>query len=217
LGELTFHVIDGSICEEGTRIMAADVDPLMLDVPLEMTTPRLLMRPPQHGEGAAINAAVRESIAQVARWMPWANPTPEPAATERWCREAASKFISREGIHYVIRLKDDAQIIGVCGMHRFDWKGPMIEIGYWLRTSHCGRGYMTEAVGRLVQMAFDDLGASRVEIRCDDSNQRSGRVAERLGFKLDGVLRCDSRGVDKELRDTRVYSMIAADRAGSKR
>ena len=187
-------------------------EPIMMDVPREMETERLVMRPPQPGDGAAINAVVRESIAEVARWMPWANPTPEPEATERWCREAASKFISREGIHYVIRLKDDGQIVGVCGMHRFDWKVPMVEIGYWLRTSRCGHGYMTEAVGRLVEMAFDQLGANRIEIRCDDGNDRSGRVAERLGFKLDGVLRCDSRGIAKELRDTRIYSMIAADR-----
>jgi RimJ/RimL family protein N-acetyltransferase len=99
-------------------------------------------------------------------------------------------------------------------MHRFDWKVPMVEIGYWLRTSHSGYGYMTEAVGRLVKMAFDDLGANRVEIRCDHNNDRSGQVAARLGFKLDGVLRCDSRSVSNELRDTRIYSMIAVDRAG---
>ena len=63
-------------------------------------------------------------------------------------------------------------------------------------------------------MAFDNLGAIRIEIRCDNGNERSARVAERLGFKLDGVLRCDSRGVEKELRDTRVYSFIVADRSG---
>ena len=64
-------------------------EPIMMDVPREMETERLVMRPPQPGDGAAINAVVRESIAEVARWMPWANPTPEPEATERWCREAA--------------------------------------------------------------------------------------------------------------------------------
>jgi RimJ/RimL family protein N-acetyltransferase len=186
-------------------------EPIMRDVPEHMETERLMMRPPRPGDGAAINAAVRESIDEVARWMPWANPTPEPDATERWCREAASKFISREGIHYVIRLKGAGDIVGVCGMHRFDWSVPMVEIGYWLRTSHCGRGYMTEAAGRLEKMAFDELGASRVEIRTDDRNGRSARVAERLGFELYGVLRCDARDTAKELRDTRIYSKVRSD------
>lgn len=189
-------------------------EPIMRDVPEQMETQRLVMRPAQPGDGAAINAVVRESIAEVARWMPWANPTPEPEATERWCRDAAAKFITRQGLHYVIRLKDSDEIVGVCGIHRLDWTIPMFEIGYWLATRCSGQGYMTEAAGRLVKMLFDDLGASRVEIRVDDRNDRSARVAERLGFKLDGVLRCDSRDVAKQLRDTRVYSMIAADRAG---
>jgi RimJ/RimL family protein N-acetyltransferase len=61
-------------------------------------------------------------------------------------------------------------------------------------------------------MGFENLGANRIEIRCDDRNERSARVAERLGFKLDGTLRCDSRGMDKVLRGTRIYSLIVADR-----
>ncbi|HEV2294848.1 MAG TPA: GNAT family N-acetyltransferase [Tepidisphaeraceae bacterium] len=186
--------------------------PIMLEVPGEMETERLTMRPPRPGDGKRINAVVRESVAEVGQWMPWANPMPEPEATEKWCREAASKFISREALHYVLRLKDaDETILGACGIHRFDWTVPAFEIGYWLRTSHCGRGYMTEAVGRLVRMAFDNLGANRVEIRCDQKNHRSARVAERLGFHSDGVLRCDARGAAKELRDTRIYSMVRAD------
>ncbi len=187
------------------------MEPIMIDVPSEMETERLLMRCPRFGDGERVNAAVRESAGEVGRWMPWAAPTPEPAATEKWCREAASKFISREAIHYVLFLKTTDTIVGVCGIHRMDWAVPMFEIGYWLRTSHCGSGYMTEAVGRLVRLALDDLGANRVEIRVDVKNDRSSRVAQRLGFQLDGVLRCDARGAEKELRDTRIYSKTRAD------
>jgi RimJ/RimL family protein N-acetyltransferase len=187
-------------------------EPIMLDVPGEMETERLTMRVPRPGEGESINDAVRESMTEVGQWMPWANPMPEPAATEKWCREAAAKFITREGFHYVLRLKGPDAIVGVCGIHRFDWTVPMFEIGYWLRTSHCGRGLMTEGVRRLVDMAFEVFQANRIEIRVDDRNDRSARVAERLGCKLDGVLRSDARGVAKELRDTRIYSITAADR-----
>ncbi len=187
------------------------VEPIMLDVPSEMESERLIMRPPRPGDGERINAVVRECATELERWMSWANPTPEPAATEKWCREAASKFTSREALHYIVHLRDSDTIIGFCGIHRLNWDVPMFEIGYWLRTSHCGRGYMTEAVTRLVRMAFDNLGANRVEIRVDVKNDRSRRVAERLGFKLDGILRSDARGAEKELRDTCIYSKIRAD------
>jgi RimJ/RimL family protein N-acetyltransferase len=66
-------------------------------------------------------------------------------------------------------------------------------------------------VAQLVRFAFERLEANRIEIRVDVKNDRSGRVAERLGFKLDGVLRCDARGAAKELRDTRIYSKIRTD------
>lgn len=188
-------------------------EPIMLDVPSEMETERLLMRCPRFGDGECVNAAVRESAAEVGRWMPWAVPTPETEATEKWCREAASKFLAREQFHFGIYLKGTDTYVGNCGIHRIIWDVPLVEIGYWLRTSECGKGYMTEAVGQLVRFAFDRLDANRIEIRVDQRNDRSGRVAERLGFRLDGVLRCDARGVEKELRDTRIYSKIRADRA----
>jgi RimJ/RimL family protein N-acetyltransferase len=187
-------------------------EPIMLDVPSEMETERLFMRAPRAGDGEPINQVVRESVAEVGRWMPWARPMPEPAATELWCRQAAAKFLARDQFHFVMFLKGTDTILGVCGIHRHNWDVPLFEIGYWLRTSHCGHGYMTEGAARLVRFAFENLGAVRVEIRCDTGNERSARVAERLGFHLDGVLRSDSRGAEKELRDTRVYSLLASDR-----
>jgi len=191
--------------------MAAE--PIMLDVPDEIETERLLMRVPRAGDGPRVNAAVRESIDEVGRWMPWAVPTPEVEATEKWCREAAAKFLAREQLHFSLYLRGTDTLVGNCGIHRIIWDVPLMEIGYWLRTSHCGKGYMTEAVEQLVRLGFERLEANRLEIRCDTNNQRSRRVAERAGFQLDGVLRSDSRGVDKQLRDTCVYSKVRDDRA----
>ena len=69
---------------------------------------------------------------------------------------------------------------------------------------------MTEAVGALADMALGLLGMERLEIRCDSRNDRSGRVAERCGFQLEGVLRRDSRDAGGGLRDTRVYARLRA-------
>ena len=71
-----------------------------------------------------------------------------------------------------------------------------------------GRGYVSEATQALAKLAFDELGAARVELRMDDDNERSWRVAERLGFELEGVLRAESRDNGGNLRDTRVYAMV---------
>jgi len=99
-------------------------------------------------------------------------------------------------------------LVGGTGLHRIDWKGPRFEIGYWRRTDRAGRGYATEAVRALSRMAFDVLAAERVEIRMDDRNLASARVAERAGFRFEALLRREARGVDGELRDTRVYARV---------
>jgi RimJ/RimL family protein N-acetyltransferase len=57
-------------------------------------------------------------------------------------------------------------------------------------------------------MAFDGLQAQRVELRIDNVNERSWRVAERAGFTLEGVLRHESLTADGALRDMRVYSKV---------
>jgi ribosomal-protein-serine acetyltransferase len=63
----------------------------------------------------------------------------------------------------------------------------------------------------LVAMAFESLGARRVEIRCDDNNAASRRVAERNAFTLEGILRNDSLTPAGEIRSTCVYARLAGD------
>ena len=84
----------------------------------------------------------------------------------------------------------------------------MFEIGYWLRTPHCGKGYMNEAVAAIERMCFELFKAARMEIRCDARNVRSRRVAERAGYTLEGILRHQERAPDGELRDTCVYAKL---------
>ena len=71
-----------------------------------------------------------------------------------------------------------------------------------------GRGYVSEVVRALTAVAFDRLGARRVEIHADDRNARSWRVAERCGFAHEGTLRSYRRAPDGSPEDTRVYAVV---------
>ena len=101
-----------------------------------------------------------------------------------------------------------AELVGGTGLHRIDWTLRKFEIGYWRKTGCEGRGYLTEAVRALARLAFDQLDARRVEIRMDDNNERSWRVAERAGFTLEALLRFDSATTAGEPRSTRVYARV---------
>jgi len=184
------------------------MDPLTLDVPEELTTDRLILRAPREGDAAEINAAIHESIEALKPWMPWATPVPTVEQTAAYSRRKWGEFVLREMLDYRIYLKDGGTYAGNLGLFKLDWKVRSAEIGYWLRSSLCGRGYMTEAVGSLTEMAMEVLNCRRVQICMDDRNERSRHVAERLGFHLEGVLRRDSLAPDGSVRDTRVYAKI---------
>jgi len=184
------------------------VEPLLIELPTELLTPRLRLVPPAPGDGLMLNRAIAESFPELNRWMDWATTMPTIIDSERFVRDSAARFMRREDLPLFLRRRDTGELVGASGMHRIDWRVPRFEIGYWCRTSLVGNGYVGEAVAAITRFAFEKLGAARVEIRTDSQNTRSFRVAERLGFRLEGTLRRDARTPQGNLRDTRLYSMV---------
>ncbi len=166
--------------------MPGHPNPILLDFPDHLETERLLIRAPKPGDAPAIHAAINESMDNLRHWMPWADPHETVDELETFLRSMVARFITREELMLLLWRKSDGLFVGGSGLHRIDWSVPRFEIGYWVRASLEGQGYITEAVNGISQFAFDTLGAERVEIRCDSRNQRSAAVAKRAGFSLDG-------------------------------
>jgi RimJ/RimL family protein N-acetyltransferase len=194
----------------------AVLDPLLIDVPQRIETPRLILRCPRPGDGTALNEAECETLVDLLPWMPWAQSARTPAESEIYCRRSSARFLLREDLPMLIfervsgAMGEEGRLLGSTGLHRMDWQVRRFEVGYWRRAGAQGRGIVTEAVLALTQMAFDQLGAQRVEIRMDDANLASRRVAERCGFMFEGLLRRDSASPQGEVRDTRVYARLRA-------
>lgn len=183
--------------------------PIMRDFPFEFETKRLLIRGPLPGDGVEIQAAIAESIDELRPWMPWAAEVPTVEASEIRIREKYSDFLARKDLLLHLFLKGTNTFIGSSGLHPINWQVPSFEIGYWVRTAHARKGFVTEAVAGITDFAFAQLGAKRVMIRCDAKNVRSAAVPQRLGFVHEGTLRNDA--VDHAgggLRDTMVFAKI---------
>ncbi len=187
------------------------MDALNEDVPERLETTRLIVRMPQRGDADALNAAVLESFDELRPTMPWAQAPPSPAQSDADCRRMQAKFLLREDLTMFAFEREadgsEGRFVGGTGLHRIDWRVRRFEVGYWCRSSRRGRGLVSEAVQALTELAFEHLKARRVEVRMDDTNERSWRVAERCGFTLEGVLRSDTLAPGGELRDTRVYAL----------
>ena len=102
----------------------------------------------------------------------------------------------------------EGELLGGTGLHRIDWGLRRFEIGYWRKTGLEGRGIITETVQAMTRLAFDTLGARRVEIRMADDNVKSWKVAERAGYTHEALLRFDSVTPSGEPRSTRVYARV---------
>ncbi|MBE2239989.1 MAG: GNAT family N-acetyltransferase [Caldilineaceae bacterium] len=190
--------------------------PILLDIPDSFESTRLILRAPRPGDGAALNAGVVESLAELRPWMPWAVDAPSMADSEEVVRRAAAKWLAREDFMLALWRKDTGEFVGGSGLHRLNWAVPAVEIGYWVRTSLAGQGYITEAVSAITRFAFDVIGAHRVEIRCDERNERSAAVARRAGFDLEGILRNEARHhLTLELRNTMVFTKIRLPQPGN--
>lgn len=186
-------------------------DPILIEVPEAIETERLLIAAPQPGIGPLMAAAIGESIEQLKPWMPWAQEAPSVDESEAIVRRQRAKFILREDLVYQFydRAPAGRRLLGGTGLHRMDWDARRFEIGYWIRASAQGHGYVGEAVEAMARLAFDTLRARRVEIRMDDTNARSRAVAERCGFTLEGILRDDGLTPQGEVRSTCVYARLA--------
>ncbi|MCL6509279.1 MAG: GNAT family N-acetyltransferase [Anaerolineae bacterium] len=184
------------------------MNPILFDFPDVIESERLIIRGLRPNDGVLLDEAIRESYDQLRPWMRWARHPPTRAETEAYCRQANADFIRRESLGMILLLKNDGVCLGGSGLHNIDWAIPKFEIGYWLRTSYVGQGYATEAVNALTAFAFDALNARRLEIRADDRNVRSWRVAERCGFALEGILRQCELDNDGGLRDMRIYAKV---------
>ena len=153
--------------------------PVMIDFRDHFETERLFIRAPRPGDGAAVNAAIRESYENLRQWMVWAQTIPTIEHSESSVRRAAAEFLLREDLRMHLYRKSDGLFVGSSGLHFIDWSLPRFEIGYWVRASLEGQGYITEAVKGISKFASEELGALRLEIVCDSRNKRSAAVAER--------------------------------------
>ncbi|MEP7330352.1 MAG: GNAT family N-acetyltransferase [Betaproteobacteria bacterium] len=187
-------------------------DPLLIDLPTTIETRRLLMRPPQAGDGVLLHAAVVESLVELRRYLaslPWVAAEQTLGLSEAYCRNAQANFIARKDLPFLLLEKSTGLVVGATGLHRTEWATLRTEVGYWVRTSRARSGLMTEAVSALTDYAFAHLRAARVEIITDEDNVASRKVAERCHFVLEGTLRNERRAPDGTLRNTCIYARIA--------
>jgi len=169
----------------------ASSNPVLIDIPMPIRTPRLLIRPKQVGDGAITSAAVAETWDELHKWMRWAENREAFTAEsmEIRNRHVMASFILRESIELIGLEAVNGTAVIWCGLHDIDWQGRQCDTGYWVRKSAQGKGFATEATNALVRYGFGALGMRRIGVTHSSGNEASRHIAEKLGFSFEGIQR----------------------------
>jgi RimJ/RimL family protein N-acetyltransferase len=186
----------------------ADVPPIQIDLPEELVGDLVIVRHWAEEDADDLWDAIDNSREHLEAWMPWVDRYHNPDDALEYARRSHARWLLREDLAVAIVEKATGQVVGGSGFHRTDWKFRLFEIGYWIRQDREGRGYVTETVKLLTRLAFDELDANRVELRIDTRNIRSLRVAERLGYVLEGTLRRKLPAPDGIPADMHVLALL---------
>ena len=187
------------------------IDPILIEVPTPITTPRMMLRAPQAGDGKVIHEATLESWPELLKWTDWARKHKGELTVkdvEAFYRRRQAQFILREGIPLLSFNRQSGKFLGGAGLNRCDWEHRIFMISYWVRTGETNQGYATEIATALARYAFNALSARKVSIFHVDGNTASQRVIEKVGFEKEGVLRQQHGFHDGTLIDEHIYGLL---------
>jgi ribosomal-protein-serine acetyltransferase len=185
--------------------------PTLIPLFEELHSERLVVRPYHERDAQQLNEAVAESRDHIRPWLPFADAHQTFEETRDWIINQEAAWLTRRDLVLGVWERTTSRFLGGTGIHPRSWENRCFEIGYWLRVSAPGHGYMTEAVQLLTNYAFAELAANRVEIRCDEHNIRSAAIPRRLGFVQEARMRNHMAAPDGSLRTTLVFALIPSD------
>jgi ribosomal-protein-serine acetyltransferase len=153
-------------------------------------------------------AVVDRERAHLREWLPWVDGNIAVVDTLAFIRATAQQFAHKDGLTAGIWC--DGEFAGTIGTHKLDWPNRKVDLGYWIASRFQGRGIVTNACRALISHCFDEWKLHRVEIHCAPGNFKSCAIPERLGFRLEGLLR-EAHFVNGRYDDLNVYAMLASE------
>lgn len=164
---------------------------------MELRDGDLVLRPWKAADAPALVAACNDP--EITRWIP-VIPSPYTEAD-------ALAFIRGEVIpEHSFAVTLSGVVIGSIGMSVNSSQTG--HIGYWCARESRGRGLTPRALLLVCCFGFDELDLGRLELITEPENQPSQRVAEKVGFKREGVLRSHTLHPDGSRHDSVMFSLL---------
>ena len=157
-------------------------------------------------------AGLRAAAADGQLWTIRVTSAPEPEQTRAYIETALQGRADGHRFAFAVIDEPTGEVIGTTSYHDIVPAAQRVEIGYTWYAANAQRSHVNTACKLLLmQHAFETLGCAVIGWRTDILNTRSQQAIERLGAHKDGVLRHHTTRWDGTVRDTVMYSMLAAE------
>jgi RimJ/RimL family protein N-acetyltransferase len=185
------------------------VQPELLEVPEQLEGERVLVRAYAADDAPAQWAAIEESRTYMRPWLRRAPSFESLDAVRIALARDRAAWVTRERLIFGLFERRGGRYLGEIALHHIEWDVPWFLLGYWIRRTAAGSGFMREGIALVADMAMRQLGARRIEARVDLRNVRSRRVLEALGWQREGTLRQCARDAEGVLIDLDVFALVA--------
>jgi RimJ/RimL family protein N-acetyltransferase len=158
---------------------------------MRLDTERLIIRKYAEGDGRELYLLLERNNNRqlLKRNVEEVSAIKTETEAETRVRKRSAEWIARDRFVMGIWLKSQSMYVGEIWIEPKKLEVPSFEIGWFLDQGYQGRGFATEAVRRSLKFLFNNLEAHKVIVITRDTNPKSYRLAERLGFHREGHLR----------------------------
>lgn len=175
-----------------------------------LETQRLILRRFELRDAEAMyrNWASDPEVTRFLTWPPHTGPDVSRAVLESW----VAAYARWDYYQWAVVLKENGdEPIGSISAVKVNNDIACAHIGYCIGQAWWHRGIMTEALGAVMDLFFDRVGAERIECRHDPRNPRSGMVMKKCGMTYEGTLRRSDRN-NQGICDACWYSLLRSER-----
>ncbi|UCG02964.1 MAG: GNAT family N-acetyltransferase [Candidatus Heimdallarchaeota archaeon] len=184
----------------------------LLELPSELETTRLILRPYQVGDGLNFHDMLKRNRKYLGELLGPITESNELDEIEIYVRKLAADWIIRNRFVLSFWEKVSSRYLGHIWIEPLDWRIPNFEMGWFIDKEYQGKGLTTEAAKKALAFIFKSLKAEKVTVRVREHGpyyEKSKQIAERCGFVKEGKLRNSVRThIDKVLANEFYYGLL---------
>ncbi|MEO8675096.1 MAG: GNAT family protein [Casimicrobiaceae bacterium] len=180
--------------------------------PVTLEGRHVRLEPMAHARAGAITAMLAEAAADGAMWESKVTAIPRPEGARAYVDTALKELDAGASLPFVTFDRASGKAVGSTRFMNIEAPHRRLEIGTtWIGKSFQRTAINTEAKYLMLRHAFETLKCIAVDLRTHEKNVQSRAAIERLGARLDGLLRNHRILPDGSLRNTATYSIVEAE------